>query len=383
MRKFQAAVEQLGDRAPSGASLRRMFAYWESGERAVSVDTYRRAFMTMYDVPAEVLGLSGDSAPRQIDLEQLRQELDVAITSGPQDVEIWERLVARYGYATRDAPASLLLADLADDLASLRRALDTCQTVSGKRSLVRVVAQMSGLMLLTLVKLDERAAFRRWAATARTAAREAEDPATRSWVLAQEAYGHFYSDDLAAALDVAQGAQQIAGTTACVGAPLAAALEARTWALRGEAESTRRALARAEQLVAGLDEEEQVPSAFGYNEAQLRFHAGSAYTRLRDPERAQPEQVRALELCASGDYTDGALTRLDRADCLVFDGQIELGVHAIVSTLSGLNDSQRQGIIDLRAREIVTGLTPEKRSFRPVRELVEQWQHQDLGRTHL
>jgi hypothetical protein len=57
-------------------------------------------------------------------------------------------------------------------------------------------------------------------------------------------------------------------------------------------------------------------SAFGYTESQLRFHEGSAYTRLREIRPAMRAQVRALELCPPGDYTDWAMTRLDRAACL-------------------------------------------------------------------
>jgi len=55
---------------------------------------------------------------------------------------------------------------------------------------------MSGLMCLTFCKLDDRSSFRKWARTARLAAKEAGDPLTISWVLAQESYGHYYSGDL-------------------------------------------------------------------------------------------------------------------------------------------------------------------------------------------
>ena len=57
-------------------------------------------------------------------------------------------------------------------------------------------------------------------------------------------------------------------------------------------------------------------SAFGSTESQLRFHEGNVYTWLRDTRRARHAQERALELCPPGEYTDWALTRLDRAYCL-------------------------------------------------------------------
>jgi hypothetical protein len=47
------------------------------------------------------------------------------------------------------------------------------------RRLTRVTAQIAGLMLLTLIKLDVPLAARNWARTARVAADEAGDPAIR------------------------------------------------------------------------------------------------------------------------------------------------------------------------------------------------------------
>jgi hypothetical protein len=65
---------------------------------------------------------------------------------------------------------------------------------------------IAGLVCLTLIKMNERIAFRDWARTARLAAIEADDPLTHSWVRAQEAYGHYYSGDLTEAIHVAQHA---------------------------------------------------------------------------------------------------------------------------------------------------------------------------------
>jgi len=385
MRRFEEAVTQLGEQAPTGSSLKRMFAYWERGERAVGVEVYQRAFMAIYQAPPEVLGFapgagraqaSGVSADVPVSdarrVELLRQGLDEAMGDGAPNaasLDDWEQLALRYGRATRDRPAGLLLDDLSDDLAQLQRALMNCRTASGKRRLTRVVAQMSGLMLLTLVKLDERSAFRRWARTARLAATEADDPTTQSWVLAQEAYGHYYSADLSEALHVAQHAQVVAGTAVCVGAPLAAALEARAYASRGQSQETRLALDRAEEMVSRLDAESLQPSAFGYKEAQLRFHAGNAFTHLHDSRSALVAQERALELCAPGDYTDWAMSRLDRADCLAHDGDVPLAATEIGGTITSLSEDQRRGIIDLRAGEILASLTDPQRALPVVRDL--------------
>jgi len=133
------------------------------------------------------------------------------------------------------------------------------------------------------------------ARTARLAAHEAGDQVTYSWVLAQEAYGHYYGADLREAVDVARRAQHVVRKTPCVGAALAAALEARAHAAMGSAHDTREALARAEVILSSLGPDSLVPSAFGYTQAQLSFHAGSTHTLLHDTNAAFEAQELALK----------------------------------------------------------------------------------------
>lgn len=255
--------------------------------------------------------------------ELLRRELTDAVIKNAvaqSSIDDWEQTVLRYGQATRDRPTSGLLADLTVDLELLKQTLSRCRSSSALRHLTRLVAQMSGLMCLTLIKLDERAAFRAWAHTARIAAEESEDSITRSWVLAQEAYGHYYSGNLTQATQVARHAQGIVGAEFTVGTVLAAALEARVHAARGRSDETRAALQQAELVLEKLDSGSVNTSAFGYNEAQLRFHEGNAFTHLHDTRSAWKAQERALEICAPDDYMDQTLTHLDRASCLLHDG---------------------------------------------------------------
>jgi tetratricopeptide (TPR) repeat protein len=283
----------------------------------------------------------------------------------------WDLTVIRLGRATRDRPAGVLLRDLTVDLTDLKKTIERRRSASVLRRLTRVAAHMSGLMCLTLCKLDDRAAFYRWARTARSAANEAGDVLTFSWVLAQEAYGHYYSGDLPEAIEVARYAQKIVPRTPCVGSALAAALEARAHALMGRHRETREALARAEEIVGCLKGEELASSAFGYNEAQLRFHEGNAYTHLADMAAATKAQDRALQLCAPGDYTDWSMIRLDRASCLARSGDAIDAISYAMETLTKLTEPQRQGIITLRAREIVDGLPTVQRTLPAVRELHE------------
>jgi tetratricopeptide (TPR) repeat protein len=307
------------------------------------------------------------SSPSLQEIEVIRRSLHEIVGDSPMNeatIEDWEQTVLQHGRATRYQPPNVLLASLTSDLADLNQELARCRSASALRRLTRVTAQMAGLMCLTLVKLDERSAFRRWARTARIAAGEAGDPVTLAWVRAQEAYGHYYSGDLNEAVDVARHAQAIVRGFPCVGGALAAALEARACARLGRAAETQEALIRAQAILADLDHSSVDASAFGYSEAQLRFHEGSAYTHLRDTRSAWAAQTRALELAPENDYTDRTLTHLDRAICLAHDGDGTSAVTHAVRALSDLTDDQRQGIISLRAREAL-GAIPASQSSLP------------------
>ena len=305
-------------------------------------------------------------------MESIRQWLDGVLSDrsvSPASVEAWEEAVLHHGRATRTRPAAEHLAELSADLADLGMTIRQCRSASSLRSLVRVAAHLSGLTCLLFVKLDERAAFRRWASTARTAAAESGDPATLSWTLAQAAYGHFYSGDLTAAVTTAQQAQALMRRSPFVGAALAAALEARAQATRGRAREARDALGRAETVLAALSPAAVTASAFGYTESQFRFHQGSTYTRLRDTRRALAAQDQALTLCPAADYTDWALTRLDRATCMSQDGDAPAAIAYAIQTAGQLQAGHSEGIIALRADEFVRALPSRYRSAEPVHEL--------------
>lgn len=305
-------------------------------------------------------------------IEVLRHGLDETIserTITTASLDDWEKTVFHHGQATRDRAPGVLLEDLSADLAQLHGALTRCRSASALRRLTRVTAQMTGLMCLTLIKLDQRSAFRRWARTARLAADEAGDPLVHSWVRAQEAYGHYYSGDLAEALHVAQHAQALSGQVPSVGGALAAALEARVQAALGHQQETRSALGHAETCLSHLDVSAIGTSAFDYSEAQLRFHEGNAFTHLHDTSAAWQAQEMALALCPASDYMDRTMTKLDRANCLAHDGDVTGAVAVMVEAATPLTDQQRQGIIAAQVRETIAALPPQHYALPAVRDL--------------
>jgi transcriptional regulator with XRE-family HTH domain len=339
---------------------------------------YRAALRAVYAVSTDAdLGLSGartrtvvqvSQSPDLGHLEQLRRALDDTFNEGAMTLSTldeWEASVVRYGAVSRDQPAGLLISDLSSDLAELQHLMSKPRPVSSARRLTRVTAQMCGLLCLALIKLDHRREFRGWARIARVTATEAGDPETLSWVLAQEAYGYYYSNDLAEALAAAQAAQECAGASPRVGAVLAAALEARILGALARPNDCRQALGRAETILSNLPSDYVNDSAFGYDEGQFRFHEGNAYTHLRDTAAAWTSQQRALELCAPNDFMDRTFTRLDRSICLVDDGDISGAIEYALETMTALDDRQRQGIITLRGRELLHNIPARERLALP------------------
>lgn len=244
---------------------------------------------TLISRAGESSEMAAGGLPDLSQFELLRQEMNDALGQSAisaASIDDWERTVIRYGRATRDRPARILQADLSRDLTELTRLLNQRSSASALRRLTRVAAQMSGLMCLIFCLLDDRTGFRSWARTARIAAAEAGDPETLSWVLAQEAHGHYYSGDILEAIEVARNAYEVSRTP-CIGAALAAALEARAQATTRNQRETREALDRAESILSRLSGDTLIPSAFGYNEASFRFHEGNSYTHLREVLRSR------------------------------------------------------------------------------------------------
>ncbi|SNT34545.1 LOG family protein [Actinacidiphila glaucinigra] len=149
----------------------------------------------------------------------------------------------RHGRATRYRPE--LVPELMADVADLRLVLAHRHPEPTRRHLIQCLAQLSGLMALTLLKLGDPAA-RDWWPTSRAAAATSEDRTTLAWMYAQETYQLYYTGNLHGAVELAARAQHYAGGLPCVGSALAAPLGARALAQLGRREETKTTLEAAE-----------------------------------------------------------------------------------------------------------------------------------------
>ena len=307
-------------------------------------------------------------------IRALRFGIDNAVAENAMSeasIEDWERTVERFGEATRFRSSGPLLADLTVDFAELSQRLARRQPISSLRRLTVVTAHMAGLMSLTLLKLNEHEESRNWARTARIAADEADEPRVRAWVRAQDAYTSYYAGSLTTAVALAQAAQAAAANVPCAGAALASALEARAQASLGNEVAAHAALGRTMTTLERLAPDERTRSAFGYDEAQLYFHAGNTLTHLHNTSGAWEAQQEALALYPQNDYMDRALINLDRATCLAFDGDISEAVNHASRTMLELTVDQRKGLITSRARDIVKDLTSRQRALRSTQDFLE------------
>jgi hypothetical protein len=137
--------------------------------------------MAAGDAPA---GLRPGDLRGSAGIESLRLWLDGALCDdavSEEAVEAWQQAALAHGPASRLCPAGELVVELGADLAERGIVIRRCRSASSLRRLVRVAVQMSGLMCLMFVKLDDRDASGRWSVTARMAAVEVGDPATLSW----------------------------------------------------------------------------------------------------------------------------------------------------------------------------------------------------------
>ena len=385
---FEEAARKLGERA---ALSPRHLSRWMAGEVSSARPVMQRvaavhwgyAFTLLIGPPLTEAELANESQavnearsvatldgapplPLLQRIELLRQGLHDAIGTGglsEAGLEEWEQTVYNHGQATRYRPARTMLAELTSDFTELQRLLSHRQAASALRRLTRITAQMSGLMFLTLIKLNEPLAARNWARTARIAADESGDNSIQSWVRAHEAYVHYYAGNLPEAVTVARHAQVLAGKTDCVGVPLAAALEARAVAMLGRSREVEPALDRAKLALARLDVESLAPSAFGYNEAQLYFHEGNAHTHLGNTKRALAAHESALSLYPYSDFLDRALVRLDTAACFAKEGDGPQAMAVANDALQQLSVEQRQGLIILRGHEVLQSLTRQQRAL--------------------
>jgi hypothetical protein len=298
MRRFHHAASKLGAVPPSGASLKRMFAYWEAGERDVGVPAYREAFCVIYSAPPEALGFSDDAAPElepaagpSLELVHVDWQLVRLLKSQTQNLRLLDRRLGSVEHA----------AIVEAHAAEVERVLHRC--VGPLRSAVAEAlaeaATLAGWLALDRVDIPKAWHFHE---LARGAADESGSRTLRSHVRAQQSLVLFDAGQTIIAGQEAREAARIAGTRApALLRSWLAANEAEVISAAGDRTAANRRLDDAERLLS-QDHTDDLPFIM-LTEVHLERWRGHCLVLQGDPAA---ERVLRSATTASGDSVRAA-----------------------------------------------------------------------------
>lgn len=253
MRRFKAAVARAGETAPEGASLKRMFAYWEAGERSVTVPAYQRAFVEIYEAPPEALGFTlPDDTGR---LTELAAEPLTLVDVDTSLVEILEAQTQYLRMLDRRLGSAALAAQAKSHVSQLDSVLHHS---TGRARPALAVALAEAAALAGWQALDRAEVRDAWDyhEQAKAAALEGGDPTVLAHVQAQQALILIDAHEPGMAADAAEAAfGHASGTPPLMRAWLSAAY-AEALAANGADAQTRRRLDQARRLLEEADGED-------------------------------------------------------------------------------------------------------------------------------
>jgi transcriptional regulator with XRE-family HTH domain len=298
----------------------------------------------------------------------VRRRMDETLTGSTVSdgtVAYWEEVSARHGRAYKTRPPVPFLADVVADFAEVQLLTDRRLPAGARRDLCAVAARLAGLVGMAMVDLGDYREARGWIHTARLAADETGDRTLRAWVAAREALAHLYFGDPGGAAGSARQAELLARNAVCGAAAQAPALAARAAAALGDAETVRTSLRHAEEAYARVGE--QGDGVFSFTEAQLHFYTSHALTTIGSTAPARTEQDAALAGFAPDEWLDPVLVRLDRAGCLLRDGDVVGSVEYAGAVLLAVPEEHRPPIVVKKARLLASAIPPRQRSLPAVR----------------
>jgi hypothetical protein len=247
----------------------------------------------------------------------------------------WAAVIATYSrdFATT-APADLL-PELTADVELIRSAAESSQAPA---TLAVPAAELAMVMALTLANLGKGPAAWRWWRTARDTADGSGDVATRGLARSLEAIHGAYErrprpelpESADQALALADRPDRIAR---------AQAAHAQVLAVAGRAEEARLALRESVAVAAALPGEVLGDtSLFGWPAYRVHCVGSFVYTSIGDTTAAYEAQDRAFDLCPAEYLRDRAELHLQRAHCLVQDGEVAAGLATAMRVLVELPD---------------------------------------------
>ncbi|WP_116022543.1 hypothetical protein [Thermomonospora umbrina] len=289
---------------------------------------------------------------------------------GPDlDVAEWEHTAWEYAQSLWVWPVGSMVHRLASDLMSLGAALKTGPERE-RKDLLRVSAQLSVFLATEFEDLGRPTEAGRAYRVALRAAEDVGDRHLADWVrggMAARAVCERRPRHVVDAL--ARDVMANAGGVPGVGQLKVLSAHARSCALHGDgagAERSLRALSTALEKAPAEVTTDKV-SAWGWPEANLRFHEGLVYGVLGDPKRATDAVEHSLSLAAREKAGGRLNSELVRALALVQDREVTEGLDHAVSLAGTLPSSSLRRLI---VGEILKALPDDRaRALPAAREL--------------
>ncbi|WP_146164165.1 helix-turn-helix domain-containing protein [Pseudosporangium ferrugineum] len=305
--------------------------------------------------------------------DQIRRRVDEALsgsTLSDSTVAHKEAVAAQYGRTYKTQPATVFLDNILADLDDLQILTDRKLPAGQRRDLCAVTARLAGLVSMTMVNLAQYRHAREWVHTARLAADEAGDPLLRAWVASRSAVASLHLGDPYAAMMAAREAELLTRNHRAPITAMAWAILARAAATTADAHTARAALRHAEDLYGAV---EQMPdnTAYAFTAGQLHFYRSHALTTLGESRAAWQAQDDAISAFGPDEHLDPNLVRLDRALCMVHNGDIVQGADYAATVLQQLPAVHRPAIVWRRAQAVAYAIPAARRSTPRVRALHE------------
>lgn len=320
-----------------------------------------------------VLGLGGTTtlgfvAPGMA-LEAARHGLTLSLAEGRAEatIEEWQEIVWEYGYSYQHTAPAELLDSLMVDVLGLQLLLSRDQRPAHLDQLQRAGAVLAALTAMTIANLGDVRQARRWWRSARQLAGQSGDVSADMWVRGREAIRGLYEGRPTASILHLVDDTDLSSNQAMPAdrAELLAA-KAQALALAGrqpEAEAALDEVRRAyDELPADITSEHD--SIYGWAENRLRFTESFVYSHLGDSTKAGAAQDRAVAVYPARYSRGPAQIELQRALCMVADGDAIGGADHATKTLESLVEGDQIRPIFSLSREVL-GAIPTREQTRP------------------
>ena len=266
-----------------------------------------------------------------------------------------------------------MLSNLAADIADLDSTLTHADERAAK-SLAPFAAQLAAIMAMTLSNLGLFQPARRWWRVAHRAAMASGDRTVRVWVYGQDAIHALYDmRPLSAAVDAADRACALGGSTPSAGLAEALAARAQAMAKLGRPDEARNALEVLTETFIKLPDrvvDDQV-SMYGWPEQRLWHSASYVLTELGETPGAYDAQARALALIPATYPRRRAKVQLHLARSLVHEGHIDDGAAHAQRVIDALPVPDRSALIVGLGRRVLDHVPRNDRARSSVRGLRE------------